>query len=205
MPAVEHHTPKGHTLTKATWVKAKTRIIIIPQSTVSWAGKIHNPIKTFHKVKGWIRPAFRYHFPILMRLCPRLYSSLWLFHWAALADWLCFISQLRAMTSDSSLSEREDTSAPTLTSAVTVRGRWFVTTTFCLYASLLLCVCSWTSTVHTQQLRLWGYQTPRQVPPLLCSPKKKWDISHVHSSQQLSDRLRWRTNPKNTGGLNCWL
>lgn len=36
---------------------------------------------------------------------------------------VCFISQLRAMTSDSSLSEREDTSAPTLTSAVTVRGK----------------------------------------------------------------------------------
>lgn len=44
-------------------------------------------IKTFLKVKGWIRRASGYSFLMLIRLCLRLYSSLRLFHWAALADW----------------------------------------------------------------------------------------------------------------------
>lgn len=44
-------------------------------------------IKTFLKVKGWIRRASSYSFLMLIRLCLWLYSSLRLFHWAALADW----------------------------------------------------------------------------------------------------------------------
>lgn len=40
-------------------------------------------------MNGWIRPAFSHIIFILMRPCPRLYSSLLLFHWVALVDCFC--------------------------------------------------------------------------------------------------------------------
>lgn len=87
--------------------------------------------------RGRIRPAFIYSIHIFMRLCPRLYSSLIILLSCISRLALRSIAQLPVMTSDSSLSGREDTSAPVLTPAVTVRGRWFVTTSGCLNASLL--------------------------------------------------------------------
>lgn len=140
----------------------KTGMIIIPQSTVSYDGKIHSPIKMFHKVKGWIRLAFSYHFHILMRLCPRLYSSFWLFHWAALADWLCTLYLNSERWQVTVHCQKERTPLLLLSPLLSRFEAGDLSPPVSVY---MLHYCRF-------KLWLWGSQTFSQVPRLLCTPEK---------------------------------
>lgn len=91
-------------------------------------------IKLFQKVKGWIQLQLS-HIDEALPSTLQLTLIIPLSCISRLVLWS--IPQLRMMTSGSSLSAREDTTAPIHTPAVRVRGGWFVTTTVCLYASLL--------------------------------------------------------------------
>lgn len=112
---------------------------------------------------------------ILMRLCPRLLQLTLLIPLSCISRLvLCSISQLSVMRSDSSLSGRKDTAAPILTPAVRVRGGWFVTTSVCLYASLLQ-VQAVTGRVQCQELK--------HASPPLRRQKKEEKITEYSKSQ----------------------